>query len=171
MKILEESTDIQQLNEIFFHVLPSLPTNIENSIYYAKIKTLLHPEIVIFCKEKTELKQDLTFFRMTVGEKMTEKAIREYLDALKNKYNTVDNNIGIEYHLEITRTDIGVPVFVAIKRDDFYIKKFVFRFRKGLSSSLGDLSNAGILMLKEETERLKQRQNDLAKFKKLEENK
>jgi len=168
MKILEESKDIHQLNEIFFNVLPSLPTNIENSIYYAKLKTLLHPEITTFCREKVELKQDLTFFRMSIGEKMTEQVIREYLDGLKEKYNSIDNNIGIEYHIEITRTDIGVPVFVAIKRDDLYIKKFVFRFRKELTTGLGDLSNSGILLLKEQEK--KERKNSLKNLVKLGEN-
>ena len=76
---------------------------------------------------------------------MTEKQIREYLDGLKLKYNGMVNNVGIDYHIEVTRLDFGVPVFVLIKRDSIYLKKFVFRFKKDISTGLGDLTNAGML--------------------------
>ena len=76
---------------------------------------------------------------------MTEKQIREYLDGLKEKYNGMVNNVGIDYHIEVTRLDFGVPVFVLIKRDSIYLKKFVFRFKKDISTGLGDLTNAGML--------------------------
>ena len=53
--------------------------------------------------------------------------------------------VGIDYHIEVTRLDFGVPVFVLIKRDSIYLKKFVFRFKKDISTGLGDLTNAGML--------------------------
>ena len=40
------------------------------------------------------------------------------------------HNIGIEYHIEVTRYDYGVPVFVVIKRDIIYIKKICFQIQK-----------------------------------------
>ena len=145
VKVLDESQDIQSLNEMYTDVSQALPTNIENSIYYPKIKHLLFSEINSFCKEKIELKNDLNGLRNMVGEVMTEKQIREYLDGLKLKYNGMVNNVGIDYHIEVTRLDFGVPVFVLIKRDSIYLKKFVFRFKKDISTGLGDLTNAGML--------------------------
>lgn len=146
MIICEESKQLKQLNEMFVDVSSALPTNIENSVYYPKIKHLLYSEIISFCKEKTELKQDLNILRDLVGEQMKEEDIRQYLDSLKIKYNTNVNNVGIDYHIERTRVDFGVPVFVVIKRDFIYLKKFVFRF-KNLDGSIGigDLSQNGIL--------------------------
>ena len=80
-----------------------------------------------------------------VGEKVSEQQIRNYLDGLKKKYNNLINNIGLEYSIEVTRVDYGVPVFVIIKRDFIYAKKFVFRFKKDISIGLGDLTTAGVL--------------------------
>lgn len=147
IKVLDESQQLQRLNEMYTDVSQALPTNVENSIYYPKIKHLLFSEINGFCKEKIELKNDLNDFRRLVGEVMTEKQIREYLDGLKSKYNGMVNNVGIDYHIEVTRLDFGVPVFVLIKRDSIYLKKFVFRFKKDLSTGLGDLTNAGMLKI------------------------
>lgn len=145
MKIFNESADLKRLNEMFVDVRESLPTEVENSIYYPKLKHLLFGEINEFCKEKTELKKELNAFRDMVGEYMEENQIRDYLDNLKNKYNMQVNNIGLDYHIEVTRIDFGVPVFVIIKRDFIYMKKFVFRFKKNLTSGLEGLTTAGTL--------------------------
>jgi hypothetical protein len=145
MVISEESREIQQLNEMFVKVEKSLPEKIENSIYYPKLRQLLMPEIVRFTREKLELRDDLNFFRMNIGENLSVEEIREYLDRLKEKYNLVDNDIGLDYHLEATRFDYSVPVFVVIKRDMIYMKKFVFRFKKGnVSDGLRDVSQSGV---------------------------
>ena len=132
MKVIISETTPQliSLNEMQVHVGDHLPNNIEQSIYYAKLKQLLHAEIFSFCKEQLELKQDLNMLRMSVGTPMPEREIREYLDGLKEKYNEHYDNIGIDYHIEQTRVDYGVPVFVIIKRGEIYSKKFVFRFKK-----------------------------------------
>jgi len=130
MFIDEESKEIAQLNEMFVKVYDSLPAKIENSIFYPKLKQLLHMEIIRFTREQIELKQDLNLLRMNIGEILSETEIREYMDSLKSKYNLEDNNVGIDYHIEVTRYDYGVPIFVVIKRDIIYFKKFVFRFRK-----------------------------------------
>ena len=95
---------------------------------------------------------------MNVGEQLSESFIREYLDDLKEKYNTVDNNVGLEYHIEQTRIDYGVAVFVIIKRDTVYCKKFVFRFRKA-SPTLGvsGLSNTGTGLVEADNKLLRKR--------------
>ena len=144
MEASREHNDIIKLNEFFIDAKPSLSTNVTNSIYYNKLKHLLHSEIVYFCKEKTDLKNDLNILRMMVGEKLTEESVREYLNDLKEKYNA-DTNIGIEYHIEATRIDYGVPTFVIIRRgDNVSMKKFVFRFKKNsVSTSLDDVYISG----------------------------
>ena len=144
MEASREHNDIVKLNEFFIDAKPSLSTNITNSIYYNKLKHLLHSEIVYFCKEKVELKTDLNMLRLMVGEKLTEESIREYLNALKEKYNA-DTNIGIEYHIESTRIDYGVPTFIIIRRgDNVSMKKFVFRFRKtSITDSLDGVTPSG----------------------------
>lgn len=130
---------------MFVKVEKSLPEKIENSVYYPKLRQLLMPEIVRFTREKLELRDDLNFFRMNVGENLSDTEIREYLDGLKDKYNLEDNDIGLDYHIEVTRFDYGVPVFVVIKRDRIYMKKFVFRFRKSnISGGLQDVSQVGV---------------------------
>ncbi len=145
MIILEESREIAELNEMFVRVERSLPSNIENSVFYPKLKQLLFTEITRFTKERAELKADLNFLRMNVGELLGEAEIRDYLDTLKRKYNDKDNDVGIDYHIEATRFDYGVPVFVVIKREVIYMKKFAFRFRKpDTSSSIQGLSASGV---------------------------
>jgi hypothetical protein len=161
MIILEESRDIQLLNEMFVKVENSLPEKIENSVYYPKLKQLLFPEIVRFTREKIELRDDLNFFRMNIGESLSDVEIKEYLDSLKSKYNNEDNDIGLDYHIEVTRFDYGVPVFVVIKRDKIYMKKFVFRFRKSnISAGLQDVTSGG-LPVNPITESKKERKNRL----------
>lgn len=145
MKILNENSQIVQLNEMIVNVQNGLAPEIEGSIYYGKLRTLLHSEIVSFCREQLELKQDLNMLRMNIGQTMSESEIRDYLDTLKLKYNDVDTNVGIDYHIEPTRIDYGVPVFVVIKRNEIFMKKFVFRFKKTkLSDSVSNLSISGL---------------------------
>lgn len=145
MRILSESEQLTKLNEMFMNSLPSLSPSVTNSVYYGKLKTLLHSEIVYFAKEKKQLKDDLNFLRLMVGEKLTEDAIKEYLDGIKAKYNDSDSDIGIEYHIEVTRIDFGVPVFVIIRRGaEIFMKKFVFRFKKNsVTEGLNDVSLSG----------------------------
>lgn len=146
MFIHEEKNNpqLESLNEIFIQNHSTLDPEVTNSIYYAKLKHLLHQEIISFCKEQTELKADLNFFRMSVGETINDREIAAYLDSLKEKYSNVEN-VGLEYHIEATRIDYGVVVFCMIKRRDLHVKKFVFRFRKTSSTdSLFDISTGGI---------------------------
>lgn len=140
------SDDINsKLREMSVNVDSGLPPTVSNSIYYAKIKHLLFAEIVNFCREKVELKSDLQALREHVGEPVTELEIREYLDQLKEKYNNrTETNIGIDYHIEFTRIDIGVAVFAVIKRDQISMKQFIFRFRKSAQDTTSGLSSVGL---------------------------
>ena len=150
MILEEQSSDMKKLNEMFIDVGDSLPTKIENSIFYPKLKQLLHQEILRFFMKSSEsthkeLKDDLNLLRLNVGEKLSEVEIREYLDALKETYNSENNNVAIDYHIEVTRFDYGVPVWVVIKRSNIHMKKFVFRFRKAkITMGLDDVSIGGI---------------------------
>jgi hypothetical protein len=146
MKVfLDENSELNTLNEMFVNVLPSMPSKIENSIYYNRLKHLLMPEIITYCKEFTDMRDDLLYLRAAIGTELSEDAIRAYLDGLKEKYNDKNNNIGLDYHIEATRIDYGVPVFVIIKRTDISMKKFVFRFRKtDVATGMDGLSPIGV---------------------------
>lgn len=155
----ELSPETKKMNEMFVSVQNSLSSRITNSIYYNKLKYLMFNEIVKYCKEKIELRNDLLNLRSYIGEFMSEADINKYLTDLKMKYNGSVHNVGLEYHIESTRIDYGVCVFVIIKRDNIYAKKFIFRFRKdpqiGIES--GDLNPIGAPL----PEKVKNDVNDL----------
>ena len=148
--VLDESKDIEKLNETIIKIIPSVPEKILNSSYYPRIKVLEMPMIIKFCKEQISLKNDLLAILTYVGEPMSEENIRLIFDSMKEKYNRNDK-IGIEYHIEMTRYDYGICLFAIIKRDDVYAKKFVFRFRrKDLSkSNIDGLTSVGYPLSKE----------------------
>ena len=146
MIIYEDSKELQTLNELFVDVKDSgIPSDVENSIYYPKLRHMLYNEIRNFCKEYIELRDDLDTLRMQVGAEMTENEIRTYLNGLMDKYNGMVNNVGLVYHIEANRFSYGVPVVVVIKRDTIYMKKFVFRFKKDQSAGTGNLTPEGML--------------------------
>lgn len=72
-----------------------------------------------------------------VGNEMFEADIRAYLDELKEKYNGKIDDVGLDYHIEATKIDYGVAVFVVLKLTDIQLKKFVFRFRKAKGIQVG----------------------------------
>jgi hypothetical protein len=142
-----ESKELDHLEEMVVNVYDGLPVEIENSIFYPKLKQLLYFEIIRFCKEQTELKEDLLIFRNLVGESLEESQIREYLDTLKAKFNNTNSNVGLNYHIEATRIDLSCVLFVIIKRHDIHMKKFVFRFRKkNLGSNVDGIAPGGLFM-------------------------
>lgn len=147
---IDESEDIKKLNEMIIRTSDSLDPEITNSIYYPRLKQLMFKEIIDFCKEKYELKEDLLELHDYIGQKLSEASIREYLDELKLKYN-LSNSTGLDYHIESTRVDYGVVVFAIIKRNDILTKKFVFRFRKSPTDSLFGLSNNGVPVIEKTT--------------------
>lgn len=142
-----ESPELQQIQEMIVNVHDSLPTEIENSIYYPKLKQLLNIEIIRFCKEQVELKEDLNILRRLIGEPLSESEIREYVDQLKAKYNNINTNVGLDYHIEATRIDLSCVIFVIIKRQDINLKKFVFRFKKkdGIGKFIDGLGPGGLI--------------------------
>ncbi len=164
MEIINEdlSPELKKMNEMFVSVQNSLSPRVTNSVYYNRLKYLMFGEIVKFCKEKIELRNDLLNIRSYIGEFMSEADINRYFTDLKMKYNGSVHNVGLEYHIETTRIDYGVCVFVIIKRDNIYVKKFIYRFRKdpqiGIES--GNLSPIGNLLPEKEN----QVKDDVAKL-------
>lgn len=143
MNVISESDEIKKINEMLVDVVPSLDEKITNSIYYNKLKHATFNEIITFCREKIELKSDLLYIRTFIGEFLTTDEIHDVFDELKKKHNG-EENIGIEYHIETTRIDYSVCLFVIIKRNDIMAKKFIFRFRKAPSAGLSGLTNANM---------------------------
>lgn len=135
--------EIDQMTEAVVRVVPSVSENILNTSFYPRIRVLEIPEIMRFCQEQISLKNDLLDLTTYIGEYMTEAQIREIFDTLKEKYNQ-EKIIGMEYHVESTRIDFGVVLFVVIKRTDIFVKKFIFRFRKALDTNLVGLSSIGV---------------------------
>jgi hypothetical protein len=147
MKVVIDDSGLSlQLNEMFVKVEPSLPANIENSVFYPRLQHALRKEMISFFKEQIELRDDMLRLLPSIGEPLPEYKIREMFDTLTKKHNSKDNNNGVAYHIEVTRVDYGVPVFTIIKRGDtILVKKFVFRFRKkSISGGLDDVSSSGI---------------------------
>lgn len=140
MNIESDSNELRMLDEFSVELSDSnISDNIERSIFYPRLKQLLFKEINLFCREHISLKADLQFIRMQVGTPMSEQDVRALFEELIRKYNTTANdNVGVMYHVEKTRFDYGVPVFVIIKRDEIQAKKFVFRFKRK------ELSDPGI---------------------------
>jgi hypothetical protein len=116
-------------------VMDTVPNEISSSIHYGKIKHSLHSHIVTFCRDKKDLKNDLKLLSYGVGREYDYDILIEVMEGLKEKYNGLDNNIGLEYHIEFTRYDFALIVTAIIKRADIEVKKFVFRYKK---KSTGD---------------------------------
>ena len=140
MIIESDSNELKMFDEFSVELSDSgISDNVERSIFYPRLKQLLFKEINLFCREHIGLKADLQFIRMQIGSPMTEQEVRALFEELIRKYNTSANdNVGVMYHVEKTRFDYGVPLFVIIKRDEILAKKFVFRFKRK------ELSDPGI---------------------------
>jgi hypothetical protein len=138
MKVnIETSKELEALHEMFIKVEDALPADLENSIFYSRIKNSMTRELLKFMREQTGLRADLMRLKDKIGEVMSEAQIHRELDAMM-KYNEQDNNVGVIYHIESTRIDYGVPVIVIIKREVLHVKKFVFRFKKeDMSANIG----------------------------------
>jgi len=144
----ELSNEVQKINEMFITIKPSLDPRVTNSVYYPKLKHLMFSEIVEYCKEKIELRQDLLNLRTYIGDYVSEFDIRTNFDKLKDKYKEIQD-IGLDYHIETTRVDYGVCMFCIIKRgDNIYCKKFIFRFRKtpDIGLDMSGIASGGSLL-------------------------
>jgi hypothetical protein len=138
MKVnIETSKELETLHEMFIKVEDPLPADLENSIFYSRIKNTMTRELLGFMREQTELKADLLRLKDKIGDVMSESQIRKELEKMM-KYNEQNNNVGVIFHIESTRLDYGVPVIIMIKREVLHVKKFVFRFKKeDMSAKVG----------------------------------
>ena len=109
-------------------IVRTIPTEVSASINYLNLKHRNFREIIAFCREKLVLKDDLIEMNKKVGSPVSLVDINEMVELYKRKH-TVDD-IGIEYHVEVTRWDFALIVFVIIKRDFIKAQKFIFRYRK-----------------------------------------
>jgi hypothetical protein len=130
MIVDKEQKALIALDEMFVRVQDGLTDVTQHSIYYNKLRSLLHADIRMFCLEKRELNQDLETLRLNIGNVVSENELLTYSNELMDKYNNKNDNIGLIFHLEATRVDFALICVAIIKRDDIYTKKFTFRYRK-----------------------------------------
>ena len=113
----------------------------EHSIVYGRLKQRLQLDIIKFCLNEIDLKDDLLFFRSMVGDTLRETDILSHVKNIQDKYNngrSYNRNVAIDYFMETTRFDFVLVLFVTIIRgENIYQTRFVFRYRK-------DNINAGV---------------------------
>lgn len=106
----------------------------EHSVVYGRLKQRLHPDILKFCLNEIDLKDDLMFFRSMVGDTLREIDVLNYVKNIQEKYNndrSYNRNVGIDYFIESTRYDFVLILFVTIIRgENIFQTRFVFRYRK-----------------------------------------
>lgn len=127
---IDRSGSSEILNELFVKVHDSLPSDLQRSIFYSRLRNRTHREIMIFTREQVGLKNDLIKLKAKIGSSMSEKDIINLFEPLLAKYNNIDNSVGLVYHIEATRIDYGVSLVAIVKRENISVKKFVFRFRR-----------------------------------------
>lgn len=150
MKILiEENKPSNDMNKIINEMVINIDDRSnkqvtyadEHSIVYGRLKTRLQLDIVRFCLNEVDLKDDLMFFRSMVGDTLREADILSYVKDIQDKYNngrSYNRNVGIDYFIETTRYDFVLVLFVTIIRgENVFQTRFVFRYRK-------DSVNAGV---------------------------
>jgi hypothetical protein len=72
-----------------------IPLSLERSAYYPKLESVNYRSIFRCLKAKTDLREDLIKLNSTIGEAASEYELIEFLNNLTEKYNSVDNNVGI----------------------------------------------------------------------------
>lgn len=106
----------------------------EHSIVYGRLKQRLHTDILKFCLNEVDLKNDLMFFRSMVGDTLREVDILNYVGDIQDKYNNgrgYNRNVGVDYFMNSTRYDFVLVLFVTIIRgENINQTRFVFRYRK-----------------------------------------
>jgi len=126
------------LNEMIIHVDDKTNKKVsyadEHSIVYGRLKQRLQLDIIKFCLNEVDLKNDLMFFRSMVGDTLIEKDILNYVKNIQDKYNndrSYNHHVGIDYFIETTRYDFVLALFVIIIRgENIFQTRFVFRYRK-----------------------------------------
>lgn len=126
------------LNEMVIHVDDKSHKQVsfadEHSIVYGRLKQRLQPDILNFCRNEIDLKDDLLFFRSMVGDTLREVDVLNYVKDIQDKYNngrSYNRNVSIDYFIETTRYDFVLVLFTTIIRgENIFQTRFVFRYRK-----------------------------------------
>lgn len=121
----------------------------EHSIVYGRLKQRLQNDIIKFCLNEIELRNDLMFFRSMVGDVLNEREIIKHVENIQDKYNNgrvLNKKIGVDYFLESTRYDFVLVLFITVIRgENVFQTRFVFRFRKGsLTDGVYDQDMSGL---------------------------
>jgi len=147
--IIEDNKPSDAINEILNEMVISVDDKKdrqvtyadEHSIVYGRLKQRLQLDIIKFCLNEIDLKDDLLFFRSMVGDTLREIDILDHVKNIQDKYNngrSYNRNVAIDYFMETTRYDFVLVLFVTIVRgENIYQTRFVFRYRK-------DNVNAGV---------------------------
>ena len=113
----------------------------EHSIVYGRLKQRLQLDIIKFCLNEIDLKNDLLFFRSMVGDTLREVDVLNHVKNIQDKYNngrSYNRNVAIDYFIEPSRYDFVLVLFVTIIRgENIFQTRFIFRYRK-------DNINAGV---------------------------
>lgn len=158
MKILiEENKPSNDMNKIINEMVINIDDKSnkqvtyadEHSIVYGRLKTRLQLDIVKFCLNEVDLKDDLMFFRSMVGDTLRETDILSYVKDIQDKYNngrSYNRNVGIDYFIETTRYDFVLVLFVTIIRgENVFQTRFVFRYRKdNINAGVHDVNMSGL---------------------------
>lgn len=140
--ILEESKSSNAINKIInemvIHVDDKKGKQVtyadEHSIVYGRLKQRLQHDIIKFCLNEVDLKNDLLFFRSMVGDTLRENDILNHVKNIQDKYNngrSYNRNVSIDYFIETTRYDFVLVLFITIIRgENIFQTRFVFRYRK-----------------------------------------
>lgn len=140
--IIEESKASNAINKILNEMIINVDDKKrkhvsfadEHSIVYGRLKQRLQPDILDFCRNEIDLKDDLLFFRSMVGDTLREVDVLNHVKNIQEKYNngrSYNRNVSIDYFIETTRYDFVLVLFVTIIRgENIYQTRFVFRYRK-----------------------------------------
>ncbi len=141
------------LNEMVIHVDDKKNKQVtyadEHSIVYGRLKQRLQPDIIRFCLNEIDLKDDLLFFRSMVGDTLREIDILKFVKDIQDKYNngrSYNRNVAIDYFIETTRFDFVLVLFVTIVRgENIFQTRFVFRYRKaGINAGVRGMNMSGL---------------------------
>lgn len=155
--ILEENTSSNSVNKIINEMVIRVDDKSnkqvtyadEHSIVYGRLKQRLQLDIVKFCMNEVDLKDDLMFFRSMVGDSLSESDILSFVTDIQDKYNngrSYNRNVSLDYFMETTRYDFVLVLFVTIIRgENIFQTRFVFRYRKtNINSGIRDMDMSGL---------------------------
>lgn len=141
--IIEHSSESETISKLINEMVINVDSRVgkevtyrdEHSVVYNRLKQRLQNDIIKFCTNEVDLRNDLMFFRSMVGDTLNEKDILRHVKAIQDKFNndrSYNKRVGIDYFLESTRYDFVLVLFVSIIRgENVFQTRFVFRYRKG----------------------------------------